>query len=128
MSLYRSASLASAHTILRSTSSRTYSSSSVPPRPGHDQDLQPPLGAKEGDVDYTEYLAKMDRLEKPKGGLPRANKIAALLTGIPILYILYHMLFPTPIEKNEWFQLEKDHRDRMVRAMEEANANANAKK
>jgi hypothetical protein len=70
----------------------------------------------------------MDRLEKPKGGLPRANKIAALLTGIPMLLILYYMLFPTPIEKNEWFQLEKEHRDRMVRAMEEANANANSKK
>jgi hypothetical protein len=63
----------------------------------------------------------MDRLEKPKG-LPRANKIAALLTGIPMLLILYHMLFPTPIEKNEWYQLEKEHRDRMVRAMEEANS------
>jgi hypothetical protein len=64
----------------------------------------------------------MDRLENAKGGLPLVNKITALLTGIPMLVIIYHMLFPTPIEQNEWYQLEQEHQDRVARAMEEATA------
>lgn len=81
-----------------------------------------PTQGGEEKIDYTEYLAKMERVDDPKGGIPRINKIAALLTGVPILFILYHMLFPTPIEQNEWYQLEQQNRDRVRRAMEDAAA------
>jgi len=49
------------------------------------------------------------------------RRIGILMCLIPIVTIIYYMIFPVPLEENPWYQMEQEHKKRMLKALEEAN-------
>lgn len=74
-------------------------------------------------MDYTAYIAKMEGFtyREPTRTQLFFSLLMGVATLVPIGILIYYMIFPVPLEENYWYQLEQQHRERVQRAIEEAN-------